>query len=91
MGVLLSTWWGYILSTPVMAVELAPILTANAAETYFGSTPWLGPLSRFLGSSPNTGEGLSDFEEEVVVVSEAVSPAFDDLDLVIDAFQEAGV
>jgi hypothetical protein len=40
----------------------------------------------FFGSSPNSGEGSPDLEEEVGVVSEAVGHAFDDLDLVVDAF-----
>src|SRR6185437_9091549 len=43
------------------------------------------------GSSPNSGESLSDLEEEIGVVAEAVGHAFDDLDLVVDAFQDAGV
>jgi len=33
----------------------------------------------------------SDFEEEVGVIAVAVGHAFDDFDLVIDSFQEAGV
>jgi len=37
------------------------------------------------------GEGLVDFESEVILVLEAVSLAFDDLDLVVGPFQFAGV
>lgn len=43
------------------------------------------------GSSPNSGERRADFEEEVRVVAEAVSHAFDDFDLVVDPFEQAGV
>ena len=42
------------------------------------------------GSSPNSGESCSDFEEEVVVVAEAVGDAFDDFDFVVDALDEIG-
>ena len=43
------------------------------------------------GSSPNTGEGGSNLEEEVVGIAETAGHSLDDLDLVVDAFQEAGV
>jgi hypothetical protein len=43
------------------------------------------------GSSPISGEGGPYLEEEVVVVSKAVGHPLDDLDLVVDAFQQAGV
>lgn len=32
-----------------------------------------------------------DFEEEVLFIAEAVGDSFDDLDLVVDTFQPAGV
>lgn len=40
------------------------------------------------GSSPNSGEGRPDLEEEVGVIAEAVGHAFDDLDLVVDALDD---
>ncbi len=43
------------------------------------------------GSSGNSGECCSDFEGEVLVVSESIGPSLDDLDLVVDAFEQAGV
>ena len=43
------------------------------------------------GSSPNSGEGGADCQEEVVVISEAVRHPFDDFDLVVDSFEQAGV
>ena len=43
------------------------------------------------GSSRDSGEGGADSEEEVFVVAESVGHAFDDLDLVVDAFQQAGM
>jgi hypothetical protein len=43
------------------------------------------------GSTGNSGKGLTDFEEEVIVVAEAIGSAFDDLDLVVDPFEETGV
>src|SRR3982750_718817 len=44
----------------------------------------------FFGSSPKSGERRADFEEEIAIVSEAVSDSFDDFDLVVDAFDEVG-
>ena len=44
----------------------------------------------FHGSSPNSGEGGADLEEEVGVVAEAVGHALDDLDLVVNALDEVG-
>lgn len=44
-----------------------------------------------MGSSPNSGKSSSDFEEEVFMIPEAVGHAFDDLDLVVDAFEQAGM
>jgi hypothetical protein len=46
------------------------------------------PVSSF-GSSGVSGENRSYLEEEVGVVSEAVSHSFDDFDLVIDALEKA--
>lgn len=43
------------------------------------------------GSSPDSGEGGSDFKEEVVIIPEAVGSAFNHLDGVVDAFEKAGV
>src|SRR5690606_31260010 len=45
----------------------------------------------FQGSSRFTGERGSDFEEEVVGVAVAVGHALDDLDAVVDAFEDAGI
>ena len=53
-----------------------------------------GALFRFihcLGSSGNSGESGSDFEEEVFVVAESVGHSLDDFDLVVEAFEQAGV
>jgi len=46
-------------------------------------------VTRNNGSSGNSGECRPDFEEEVVVVAEAVGHSLDHLDLVHDALQEA--
>src|SRR5690606_17857377 len=43
------------------------------------------------GSSRFTGERGSDLEEEVVGVAVAVGHALDDLDAVVDAFEDAGI
>jgi len=48
-------------------------------------------LPRFFGSSLITGEGGADFEEEVLIVAESVCHLLDDLDLVVDALEQAGV
>ena len=40
------------------------------------------------GSSPNSGEGGADLEEEVGIIAEAVGNALDDLDLVVDALDQ---
>jgi hypothetical protein len=50
---------------------------------------FVAPL--IIGSSGNSGESCSDFEEEVFFVSETVGHSLDDLDLVVDAFEDAGV
>ena len=44
-----------------------------------------------FGSSRNTGEGCADFQEEVFLIPVAVSPALDDLDGVVDAFDDTGI
>jgi hypothetical protein len=44
----------------------------------------------FSGSSPNSGESRSNLQEEVFVVTEAIGHPFDDLDLVVDPFDEVG-
>ena len=59
-----------------------------AAYAYRVSPPLLLII---LGSSRNSGKGLTDFEEEVGVVAKAIGGAFDDFDLVVDAFEQAGV
>ena len=46
---------------------------------------------RFFSDLVGPREGLIDFESEVALVVVAVSLAFDDLDLVVDPFQFAGV
>jgi len=47
-------------------------------------------MTLFFGSSPNSGEGGTDLEEEVAVVAEAIGHALDHLDPVVDAFDEIG-
>ncbi len=52
------------------------------------------PRGVFLGSSGIFGDPRKrshDLEEEVAVVAVAVAHSFEDFDLVVDAFQEAGV
>lgn len=44
-----------------------------------------------FGSLHSAGKGGLDFEEEVVIVSEAVGGAFDDFDPIVDAFDDAGM
>src|SRR6185437_7728170 len=43
------------------------------------------------GSSPKSGEGSADLEEEVGVIAVAIGDALDDLDPVVDAFEQAGM
>ncbi|KOT13004.1 hypothetical protein DM56_5131 [Burkholderia mallei] len=43
------------------------------------------------GSSRNPGERGADLEEEVLLVAVPVSAALDDLDRVVDAFDDAGI
>ena len=45
----------------------------------------------FYGSSRFAGEGGLDLQKEIGGVAEAISHAFDDLDFVIDAFEDAEV
>ena len=61
-------------------------MKANTSPFERNRTEWL-----FLGSSGNSGERRADLEKEVGVVSEAVGHALEHLDLVVDAFEEAGV
>ena len=44
-----------------------------------------------LGSSRNTGKSGFDLQKEVVVIPVTVGHAFDDLDAIVDALQQAGV
>ena len=46
---------------------------------------------RFFGSSGSSGERISDLEEEVGVVAKAIGHSLDDLDLVVDALEQARV
>src|SRR5690606_35386166 len=59
-----------------------------------GSAVRLSPLSweknLLFGSSPKSGEGRPDLQEEVGVVPVAVGYPLDDLDLVVDAFDQIG-
>jgi len=68
---------------------------ANIASMAIGlsssHTPRSKPGPHTFGSSGISGEGGTNLEEEVFVVSEAVGHSLDDFDLVVDAFQEAGV
>jgi hypothetical protein len=45
----------------------------------------------YNGSSGSSGERTSDLEEEVLVITEPVGREFDDRDLVVDPFEQAGV
>src|ERR1051325_3729153 len=47
--------------------------------------------SFFKGSSGSSGERTSDLEEEVRVITKAVGHALDDLNLVVNAFEQARV
>lgn len=55
-----------------------------ASRSRFGSSGY------FLGSSPISGEGRPDFQEEVMIITEAIGHAFDHLDPVVDAFHQIG-
>src|SRR5690606_26659471 len=56
-----------------------------------GAHQLMPPGAEKKGSSPNSGEGSADLEEEILLVAIAVSPALDDLDGVVDALDDAGV
>src|SRR5437016_14588963 len=43
------------------------------------------------GSSPNSGECCPNLEEEVIVVAKAIGHALDDLDIVVDVLEHAGI
>lgn len=45
----------------------------------------------FFGSSKNTGKGGADLEEEVPLIAVSIGAALDDLDGVVDAFDDGGV
>src|SRR5207244_12432622 len=47
--------------------------------------------SKEKGSSPNSGECCPNLEEEVIVVAKAIGHALDDLDLVVDTLEQAGI
>src|SRR5690606_24155486 len=49
------------------------------------------PAGLFIGSSLITGEGCADLQEEVLLIAVPVGPALDDLDRVVDAFDDAGI
>src|SRR5690606_14583067 len=49
------------------------------------------PAGVFYGSSPNSGERRPDLEEEVGVIAVAIGGPLDDLDPVVDAFDQTGV
>src|SRR5262249_46749873 len=44
-----------------------------------------------FGSSRKSGEGSADLEEEVGIIAEAVGHPLEDLDLVVDPLEQAGV
>lgn len=72
------------------------IRCCHLASSEFASVPMSGDLDCavndiYFGSSRDSGEGLADLEEEVVVIAEAVGGAFENLDLVVNAFEQAGV
>jgi len=50
----------------------------------------LTPL-HILGSTGISGECCPDFEEEVLIVSKYVGHSLDDLNLVVEAIEQAGV
>ena len=52
---------------------------------------WLQLDVQKNGLSRNTGEGLTDLKEEVVVIAKSVGRALNDFDLVVDAFEQTGV
>jgi len=54
-------------------------------------SPESGPVHGKKGSWAISGEGLTDFQERILVVPKAVGHSLDDLDGVVDAFRQAGV
>ncbi len=83
-------------AVPCGAVIMCPLhsqsRTTRAIRPPQFPQPW-GRLTPalFFCSSPITGESGSDFEADVFVVSESVGHALDDLDLVVDALEQARV
>jgi len=65
-------------------------LRAAAGQPLAAAAVAIAPAAHKKGSSPNSGEGSADLQEEVVVVAEAIGHALDDLDLVVDALDEVG-
>ena len=49
------------------------------------------PTAYILGSSGVSGGGGSGSEKEVVMITKAVGHALDDLNLVVDAFEQTGM
>ncbi|KAG1269975.1 hypothetical protein G6F66_013912 [Rhizopus arrhizus] len=59
----------------------------SASHACSRATPVIGVVF-FFGSSPNSGEGCADLEEEVGIVPVSVGYALDDLDLVVDPLDQ---
>jgi hypothetical protein len=77
-----------VLANPARIVQCSGLKHANDTSDAF----FLAELLRLnIGSWQNSGEGGADFQEEVFVIAVAVGHPFDDFDLVVDAFQQAGV
>jgi len=52
----------------------------------------LAPIIGYIfGSSRNSGEGGSDFQEEVVVISISIGLSFEGFDFVVDALEQGGM
>jgi len=67
-------------------------LRSSDMETYQLLIDGVAALAgSFKGSSRISGERGTDLEEEVLVIAEPVGHPLHDLDLVVDAFQQAGV
>ena len=73
------------------AADIQMSFPLEAAVSQGGLDSGQPGLMKFLGSSGNSGESGSDFEEEVFVVAESVGHSLDDFDLVVEAFEQAGV
>jgi hypothetical protein len=73
-------------------VDAARIVARTAERSIVAGTVWHGPVPPgiFFGSSPNSGEGRPDLEEEVGVIAKAIGHALDDLDLVVDFLDQVG-